>query len=106
MGNGIGCKAEGDKAYKHPEYSERFFKNGQLIIGSGFVRGNYKRTEPRNAMSLHIVTLAKRDGPVKSFEEKQAEMLAEEARAEVEELTRNWESSVLKNSDNSKYDFV
>lgn len=103
--NGIGCKVAGDKAYKHPEYSDRFFKVGNLVVGSGFARGDYKRTEPRNSTSLHVVKVVKRDGPVKSYEEKQAEMFMDEARMEVEELTLKWEGDILRTSD-AKYDFV
>jgi hypothetical protein len=97
--NGIGCKIQGDKAYKHPEYSDRFFKVGSLVVGSGFVRGNYKKTEARNSTSVHLVPMQRRDGPVKSFEEKERDMLALEARMEVEELTIKWEKGVLKESD-------
>lgn len=101
--NGIGVKVQGDKAYKHPEYSDRFFKLGNLVVGSGFVRGSYKKTEPRNATSVHLVPMQRRDGPVKSFEEKEREMLMMESRMEVEELTLKWEKGVLKESD-AKYE--
>jgi len=103
MRNGIGCKGQGDKAYKHPEYSERFFKLGNIVVGSGFVRGSYKKSEPRNSTSVHLVPMQRRDGPVKSFEEKEREMLMMESRMEVEELTLKWERGVLKESD-AKYE--
>merc|ERR1719478_1423015 len=38
MRNGIGIKVYGDKPYKHPEYSDKFYQMGELIIGSGFHR--------------------------------------------------------------------
>lgn len=101
--NGIGCKAHGDKAYKHPEYSDKFFKVGNLVVGSSFHRGHYKKTEPRNATSVQLAVVERRPGPVKTFEEKQQEDLAWEARTEVEELTRKWEHSVLKTVD-GKYE--
>eukprot|EP00438_Fugacium_kawagutii_P030693 Skav235497 [mRNA] locus=scaffold153:207137:211276:+ [translate_table: standard] len=30
--NGIGCRALGDKNYRHPEYMSRFFHSGELIF--------------------------------------------------------------------------
>jgi hypothetical protein len=101
--NGIGCKIHGDKPYKHPEFSDRFFKLGNLVVGSGFHRGSYKKTVPRNSTDVNLVTLPKRDGPVKSYEEKEAEMLMNESRMEVKELTMNWERGVLKEAD-AKYE--
>lgn len=101
--NGIGCKVLGEKAYKHPEYSDRFFQIGELVIGSGFHRGHYQKTQPRNATSVQLVPMQRKEG-AKTFEERQAEMLAFEARSEVEELTRNWERSVLKTTDAAKYE--
>lgn len=103
MRSGIGCKAYGDKAYKHPEYSDKFFKMGQLVVGSGFTRGHYKKTEPRNAISVQLAEVVRKEGAM-TFEEKQAQMLAYEARSEVEELTRNWERSVLKTTPAAAYD--
>merc|ERR1719223_183622 len=100
---GIGIKAYGDKAYKHPEYSDRFFKLGELVVGSGFHRGHYQKTQPRNSMSVQLVEVVRKEG-AKTFEEKQQEMLAHEARTEVEELTRKWERSVLKTTDAAKYE--
>merc|ERR1712046_15789 len=101
--NGIGCKVHGDKAYKHPEYSDKFFKIGELVVGSGFQRGHYKKTLPRNATSVQLVEVQRKEG-AKTFEEKQQEMLAFEARTEVEELTLKWERSVLKTTDAAKYE--
>jgi len=101
--NGIGCKTYGDKAYKHPEFSDRFFQLGELVIGSGFHRGHYQKTQPRNATSVQLVEVQRKEG-AKTFEEKQQEMLADEARAEVEELTRKWERNVLKTTGAAKYE--
>lgn len=101
--NGIGCKVHGDKAYKHPEYSDRFYQVGEHIVGSSFHRGNYKKTLPRNATSVQLVEVQRKEG-AKTFEERQQELLIDEARAEVEELTRKWERSVLKTTDAAKYE--
>lgn len=103
MRSGIGCKAYGDKAYKHPEYSDRFFKDGQLIVGAGFHRGHYKKTQPRNATQVVLVEVSRKEG-AKTFEQREAEMAAFEARSEVEELTRQWERKVLKTTDAAKYE--
>lgn len=107
--NGIGVKSLGDKAYRHPEYMSGFAQAGGLIIGSTFARGHHKKTEARNAVTLHI---GAPDGArrVRSYAELQQEREALEAMAEVEDLTRadpggtrhkgtpfmHWEASVLK----------
>jgi hypothetical protein len=101
--NGIGCKVYGEKAYKHPEYSGDFYKIGELVVGSGFQRGHYKKTQPRNATSVQLVEVQRKEG-AKTFEERQQEMSLLEARTEVEELTVNWERSVLKTTAAAKYD--
>jgi len=101
--NGIGCKAHGDKAYKHPEYSDRFYQMGNLVVGAGFHRGGFKRTEPRNATSVVLAEVQRKEG-AKTFDEKQADMLAYEARAEVEELTMKWERHVLKTTATAQYE--
>lgn len=103
MRNGIGCRVHGEKGYKHPEYSERFYQIGGLVVGSGFARGHYEKTLPRNATEVVLVQSQRKEG-AKTFDERQAEMLAEEARTEVEELTRKWERSVLKTTDMAKYE--
>jgi len=103
MRHGIDCKAYGDKAYKHPEYSDKFFQVGQLVVGAGFHRGHYKKTEPRNATSVQLVEVKRKEGAM-TFEEREAQMLAYEARTEVEELTRNWERSVLKDTKSAAYE--
>lgn len=103
--NGFSCKSLGDKAYKHPEYSDKFFHTGNIIVGSGFHRGHFKKTEPRNATSVQLVTMERKGGPAKSFEEKQREKLVFEARMEVEELTVDWEKEVLKQTADAKYEY-
>lgn len=103
MRSGIDCKAYGDKPYKHPEYSDRFFKMGHLVVGSGFTRGHYKKTEPRNAISVQLAEVVRKEGAM-TFDERQAAMAAYEARSEVEELTKNWERSVLKTTPAAAYD--
>jgi hypothetical protein len=62
--NGIGVKIMGDKAYRHPEYADNFYKMGNLQVGSGFVRGTFKRTEARNSTSL----AERRNEPKDTFE--------------------------------------
>lgn len=103
MRSGIGCKSYGDKAYKHPEYSDRFFQMGNLITGAGFARGHFKRTEPRNATSVVLVEVQRKEGAL-TFAEKEEQMLATEARTEVEELTQNWERNVLKTTGAANYE--
>lgn len=100
--NGIGCKALGDKAYRHPEYERGFHAAGELVIGSSFTRGHFKKTEPRNAMSVNLVMDGTKKS-VKSYEEKYREHLLCEAQSEVADLTRNWESYTLKDCDEAKY---
>lgn len=103
MRNGIGCKVQGDKGYKHPEYSERFYKIGETVVGSSFSRGHYKKTLPRNATQVQLAEVQRKEG-AKTFEERERDMLAFEAEEEVKELTRNWERSVLKTTDAAKYE--
>lgn len=100
--NGIGVKVMGDKGYKHPEFSDRFFQMGNIVVGSGFYRGHYKKTMPRNATEVQLVEV-QRNPDAKTFEEREQELLAYEARTEVEELTRNWEKSVLKTTQAANY---
>lgn len=99
--SGIGCKCYGDKAYKHPEYSDRFYQMGNLVVGSGFARGHFKQTEPRNAMALvpTKAELMERKVGARTFEQKEADELAFNSRLEAEELTVKWEGSVLVGSD-------
>merc|ERR1712014_361531 len=89
-------------AYKHPEYSGDFYKIGELVVGSGFQRGHYKKTLPRNATSVQLVEVQRKPG-AKTFEQRQQELEAYETRTEVEELTRNWEKSVLKTTQAANY---
>lgn len=101
--NGIGCKCYGDKAYKHPEYSDKFFQNGQLVVGAGFYRGHFKKTEPRNATSVVLVEVPRKEGAM-TFEERVAMEEREQVNKEVEELTQKWERHVLKTTDAAKYE--
>jgi len=103
MRHGIGCKAYGDKAYKHPEYSDRFFKMGQLVVGAGFQRGHYKRTIPRNETDFQLAQAERKVGAL-TFEEKEKQEAAFEARTEVEELTRQWEKNVLRTAKSAAYE--
>jgi len=102
--NGLGCRSLGDKPYKHPEYSSQFHMAGGLVVGATFSRGGYKKTESRSSASVQLIAgdTASR-APVRSYEDKQRERLALEARSEVEDLTRNWENSTLKECD-AKYE--
>jgi len=111
--NGILCKALGDKNYRHPDYCPRFHHAGGLIVGAGFHRGNYAKTEARNATGVKIENVER--GPVKSYAEKQREKELMEANAEVENLTKSlamseeqvissWEAYALKECDTANYD--
>lgn len=101
--NGIGVKVQGDKGYKHPEFSDRFFQTGEIIVGSSFHRGHYKKTLPRNATCVQLAQVQRKEGAM-TFEERTQMMQAYEARTEVEELTRNWEKDVLNICAAAKYD--
>jgi len=101
--NGIGCAVHGDKPYKHPEYSDEFFKAGNLVIGAGFARGHFKKTEPRNAISLVPANVVRKEDAM-TFADREALNAANEARAEVEELTKQWERQILKTTEVAKYD--
>jgi hypothetical protein len=103
MRNGIGVAVHGDKGYRHPEYSNRFHQMGELVIGSSFSRGHYKKTLPRNATSVQLVEVQRKEGAM-TFEERQQRDEMVEAQTEVKELTRNWERSVLKTTEAAKYD--
>lgn len=100
--NNIGCRALGDKNYRHPEYDAGFHAAGGLIIGSTGVRGHFKKTEPRNAASVHLV-LDNTKRSVKSYEEKYREQQLSEAQAEVEQLTRSWEAGALRECAEAAY---
>lgn len=113
--NGIDCRSQGDKNYRHPEYIPKFFHAGGLIVGSTFQRGSYPKTEARNATNIKIEE--RTTGPMKSYAEKQAEMQMAEAMAEVagltpatnlgaEEVDVCWESYALKECESANYDFV
>ena len=47
--NGFPCTSLGDKYYKHPEYSEGYWKAGEQGIGASFVRGSFPKTVARNS---------------------------------------------------------
>lgn len=88
--NGIGCKVLGDKAYRHPEYEPGFYKAGQLIVGAGFHRGHYPKTEARNSVNVEIkVRTGKK---LRSHKEKEEANETVEAMMEVEQLTAEWEA--------------
>jgi len=102
--NGVGCRALGDKNYRHPDYEPGFHHAGGLIVGSTFQRGSFKKTEARNATSIKLSVGGKRT--MKSYEEKQREREREEERGEVSNLTQatvhqganvdSWEAYALK----------
>mmetsp|Transcript_35660 Transcript_35660/g.91686 ORF Transcript_35660/g.91686 Transcript_35660/m.91686 type:complete len:256 (-) Transcript_35660:87-854(-) len=100
--NGIHCRSLGDKPYRHPEYESGFHAAGEMIIGSSFARGSFKKTEARNATSVQLV-IDPNKPPVKSYEEKLRERQAMEARGEVAELTRTWEADTLKDCEEAAY---
>eukprot|EP00927_Polykrikos_kofoidii_P054453 TRINITY_DN48866_c0_g1_i1.p1 TRINITY_DN48866_c0_g1~~TRINITY_DN48866_c0_g1_i1.p1 ORF type:complete len:388 (-),score=73.16 TRINITY_DN48866_c0_g1_i1:62-1225(-) len=109
--NSIGCRSLGDKAYRHPEYDRQFYHAGGLIVGSGFHRGAYPKTEARNATTLKLEERERR--PVKTDAERQAEIERWEACQEVSKLTPgtvdenqvdvSWEAYAIKECDSAKY---
>mmetsp|Transcript_88661 Transcript_88661/g.264490 ORF Transcript_88661/g.264490 Transcript_88661/m.264490 type:complete len:299 (+) Transcript_88661:67-963(+) len=90
--NGLGCRALGDKAFRHPEYDRGFYQAGGLVAGSTFLRGTHKKTEPRNGATVALV-LNETRRPLKSYAESQRELRLQEEQAEVQALTRSWEAS-------------
>mmetsp|Transcript_44895 Transcript_44895/g.71326 ORF Transcript_44895/g.71326 Transcript_44895/m.71326 type:complete len:303 (-) Transcript_44895:104-1012(-) len=96
--NLIDCSCLGDKYYRHPEYAPGFYKAGGLITGSSFHRGMYKKTVPRNSMSMLLLSEGGRRVS-KSYQEKQAEREVLEAQCEVKALTKSWEHQTLKECD-------
>lgn len=96
--NLIDCNCLGDKYYRHPEYMPGFYKAGGLITGSSFHRGMYKKTVPRNSMSMLLLSEGEKRIS-KSYQEKQAEREVLEAQFEVKALTKSWEHQTLKECD-------
>merc|ERR1711976_1133643 len=108
------CRAQGDKSYRHPEYDSRFHHAGGLIVGAGFHRGTFKKTEARNAQSIPMKLDTHQ---MKSYEEKQRERDLQEAEAEVAALTGkktnaeleetkivSWEEYALKECESANYE--
>eukprot|EP00392_Amoebophrya_sp_AT5.2_P013925 g14058.t1 len=105
--NGIPCQALGDKYYKYPEYSDRFYKGltasttAELIPGSGFVRGSYQKTIPR--MTTNWEAFGAECFPEscrrKTFAQLEAEAAQKMAEDSVVELTTTWEKKELKFGD-------
>jgi len=90
--NGLGCNSLGDKAYRHPEYEKEFYQAGGLVAGSSFIRGSFKKTEPRTSTTVQLA-LAESRRPLKSYAESQRELQLSEAQSEVKALTRSWEAT-------------
>merc|ERR1712061_965966 len=84
----------GDKIYKFPEYSDHFFYNNELIIGSGFVRGSYPKTKSRQSTSMDPSILLNKGPKRKTYAE--LEDMRKQARYEsaVGGLV-DWERTVL-----------
>jgi len=101
--NGLPARSLGDKAYRHPDYVPGFHATGGLIVGSGFVRGSFARTVPRNAESVQLAFDTTRKH-VKSYKEKCMEKQLAAAQSEVQALTRSWEASKLTEWEESKYE--
>lgn len=99
--NGIQVVSLGDKPYRHPDYEKGFHQMGGLIPGCGFVRGTFKKTEPRNSTTVQLVMVEGKKN-AKSYDEKQRELEAADAQMEVAELTKNWETVTLRECD-AKY---
>jgi len=101
--NGFGCRALGDKSYRHPDYENNFHHVGGLIVGSTFMRGTFKKTESRSNSSVPLAVVDGDRRPAKSYEEAQRERQLFDAQAEVVALTREWEAGTLKECD-AKYE--
>ncbi|CAD7923868.1 unnamed protein product [Amoebophrya sp. A120] len=105
--NGIPCASLGDKYYKFPEYSDKFFHGlsasttAELICGSGFVRGSYQKTIPR--MTTNWEAFAAECYPEscrrKPFAQLEKEREQKEAEDSVEVLHKTWEKKELKFGD-------
>jgi hypothetical protein len=97
--NGIACASQGDKSYRHPEYNPGFYAAGELVVGSSFTRGPQACVYPKQLAAGHSGLILQVGAPMVTYKEKEQSRLQREARSEVEELTRDWERSVLKECD-------
>ncbi len=96
--NGIGIKALGDKYYKQPEYSDRFFKSAGdgLVVGSGFVRGSYEKTIPLGTVDYEVFMAENpRAARRKSYAELEKERAQAASEADATGLV-SWERDNLK----------
>merc|ERR1712216_283901 len=102
--NGIGCKSSGDKQYKYPEYSHRFFHEGNLTVGSGFTRGSYDKTIARNSTAWEAFG-AEHPNAVqrKTYRQLQAEAQQKQAEDSVVDLL-SWEREELKAEPGANYE--
>merc|ERR1712093_395960 len=86
--NGISCSSLGDKYYKHPEYSERFFHPGGCAVGSTFVRGSMPKTVARNSTAWKAFAAENPDAVKhKTYVELQKEKRERDSQFEVRSLT-------------------
>ncbi|EEQ97710.1 hypothetical protein Pmar_PMAR004447 [Perkinsus marinus ATCC 50983] len=102
--NGLGMRCEGDKTYKHPEFSVGFFKEGGLIPGAGFIRGMYPRTAPLNSVCWESFRAERPDLVQKRLPFREVDRLAEQqaAKGSVEELGE-WERNILREIPGANY---
>ncbi|KAF4713363.1 Sodium hydrogen exchanger [Perkinsus olseni] len=103
--NGLRMAAEGDKLYKHPEFSDSFFKQGGLIAGAGFVRGSHPRTIPRNSVSWETFLPERPDlvGKKLPFREVERRAVQRQAEGSVQELWE-WEQTILRDTPGANYE--
>jgi hypothetical protein len=101
--NGIACRTPGDKNYKHPDYDRGFHHAGGLAVGAGFHRGNFKKSQARNDISVWVESDVPRH--VKTYAEKMRERKPLEC-YDVEALTEQWEGRELKTSSDTNAAFV
>ena len=75
--NNIGVASLGDKIYKAPEYSERFFHEGGLIVGSTH---QTKIKSVGNAKAIDFYSGLKIDGPLNKDRVKWTDRVKKEER--------------------------
>lgn len=111
--NGLGCRALGDKNYRHPEYETRFHHAGGLVVGSTFQRGSYAKHQARSETSITFATQQPR-GEMKSFAEQERDREMAHHMNEVSGLTakkgetadgqQSWESYALKGCEGADFE--
>jgi len=105
MRNGLAVTSLGDKAYKNPEYSGTFYKDGGLIAGSSIQE---RKAKPDSYTLPKHITFPLNPDRVTWKDKEKFEMIGEEKKA-VRELD-DWEQTTLKEAnpkwrDPDQFDF-